>query len=222
MHLLFVQGVLSNKYLIRVGGSKLRFYVRWIFHKMQNHIRRRERSFLYRFFWLQEPGRCLFCLHCSCSECFLSLHCLPVLWWRRWPRGPKVIITGIQSLKFFECQKICLFYESDEEDSGLRISLQQTVDNIVWYFWHVVLRHRNYWSIITVVMLGSGLRRRSSYSDSRKPGASALDTSVWHETWYRAAVIVTDTLSQRNCSVALRYQVVNYTGLQTIQFAINN
>ena len=45
-----VQSVLSNKYLIRVGGSKLRFYVRWIFHKMQNHIRRRERSFLYRFF----------------------------------------------------------------------------------------------------------------------------------------------------------------------------
>ena len=110
-----VQSVLSNKYLIRVGGSKLRFYVRWIFHKMQNHIRRRERSFLYRFFWLQEPGRCLFCLHCSCSECFLSLHCLPVLWWRRWPRWPKVIITGIQSLKFFECQKICLFYENYED-----------------------------------------------------------------------------------------------------------
>ena len=27
LYLLFVQGILSNKYLKRVGGSKLRFYV---------------------------------------------------------------------------------------------------------------------------------------------------------------------------------------------------
>ena len=67
-------------------------------------------------------------------------------------------------------------------------------------------------------MLGSGLHAAAvtAAAGNLEPGLSI------HLSDMKPGIELLSLLQTLYCSVALRYQVVNYTGLQTIQFAINN